>query len=149
MSSFEANLIDSSNEEELRFNYSASLRIFGNDLDFDLINNTFNIQPTHMHKKGEYYKLNSKNVREPFDNDMWLFSATVSEEKCFDEHIQSLWNVFKTHKEFLLKLKEKYTVDLFCGYRSNCDNTGFEISPESLEIFIELKIPFGVSIIIC
>jgi hypothetical protein len=39
-------------------------------------------------------------------------------------------------------------VDVFLGYRSNCDHAGVEVPHESLEMFIELRIPFGVSIII-
>ncbi len=149
MNFFENTLIDSPRDKELYFNYSASLRIFGKNLNFELINNTLNILPTYMHKQGDYYNLNGRNIGVPFDNDMWSYSAAISEEKCLDEHIQSLWKILKKHKEFLLNLKEKYTVDIFCGYRTNCDHAGLEISPESLEVFIELNIPFGVSIIVC
>lgn len=133
-------------EEELYFNYSTTLRIFGKNLDLELINNTMNIQPTHCHRQGEYHRKNKTGT--PYPTDMWSYHAPVPDDEHLDVHIQSLWVTFKPFKEFLLSLKEKYTVDIFCGYRSNCDNAGFEVSPKSLEVFIELDIPFGVSVII-
>ena len=51
-------------------------------------------------------------------------------------------------KDYLLRLKERFTVDVFSGYRSNCETAGFEVSYQSLEMFIQLEIPFGVSVIV-
>jgi hypothetical protein len=34
------------------------------------------------------------------------------------------------------------------GYRSNCDYAGFEVPHESLTMFLELQVPFEVSIIV-
>jgi len=48
----------------------------------------------------------------------------------------------------LLELKKSLTVDVFLGYRSSCDHAGIEVPHTSLEMFTELEIPFGVSIII-
>lgn len=39
-------------------------------------------------------------------------------------------------------------MDVFCGYRSSSGTAGFEVSPKSLEMFVELDIPFGVSVIV-
>jgi hypothetical protein len=47
-----------------------------------------------------------------------------------------------------MQLKQSATVDVFCGYRSNCDHAGIEVPWQSLEIFREVQIPFGVSIIV-
>ena len=59
-----------------------------------------------------------------------------------------LWNTLRPHKAYLLALKERLKVDVFLDYCSNCDHAGVEVSPESLEMFTELQIPFGLSIII-
>jgi hypothetical protein len=37
---------------------------------------------------------------------------------------------------------------VFLGYRSDCDTAGVEVPYTSLEIFIELEVPFGLSIIV-
>jgi hypothetical protein len=39
-------------------------------------------------------------------------------------------------------------VDVFCGYRSNCNSAGFEVDHQALVILMELEVPFGVSVII-
>ena len=78
-----------------------------------------------------------------------MYEVQVHKKNDLDKHIQSLWAIIKPHKEFLLSLKEKHIVDVFCGYSSNCDHAGFEVSPRSLEMFIELDIPFGISVLVC
>lgn len=133
---------------EIYFCYKATLRICGKDLDFQNITNILGIEPTHAHKVGDYRKWKGKKVGKPLDEDMWSYTAQIPENNKLDEHIQHLWTIFKPHKESLLHLKEIYSVDIFCGYRSNCDHAGFEVLSESLEIFSELKIPFAVSVII-
>ena len=44
--------------------------------------------------------------------------------------------------------KKNLTVDVFLGYQSNCDHAGVEVPYQSLEIFRELRVPFGLSIIV-
>jgi hypothetical protein len=78
---------------------------------------------------------------------MWSYTAPVPEDRPLDVHIQTLWNHIKSNTDYLLQLKDRLTVDVFCGYRSNCGSAGFEVSHESLEMFIRLEIPLGVSVI--
>lgn len=79
---------------------------------------------------------------------MWRYEVPISKEESLDVHIQTLWNKIKLFKRYLLKLKESVKVDVFLGYRSNSGTAGFMISPESLEMFVELDIPFEVSVIV-
>ncbi|HET8670620.1 MAG TPA: DUF4279 domain-containing protein, partial [Candidatus Saccharimonadales bacterium] len=83
-----------------------------------------------------------------YEFDMWAYTSPVPEDRPLDIHIETLWNHIRLKKDYLVKLKERFTVDVFCGYRSNSATAGFEVSPKSLGMFIELDIPFGVSIII-
>jgi len=137
---------DEYQEDEIYFCYSATLRIFGDDIgDFKEISDELGLEPSHTHKKGEP---RSKKIPTPWNFDMWMYESPVPEDRPLDEHIQMLWNTIKTHKDFLISLKEKFTVDVFCGYRSNSGTAGFKVSPSSLEMFIELDIPFGVSVIV-
>lgn len=132
-------------DETVYFGYSATLRIYGTIPDQDFITKTLGLTPTHTHKRGEP-KRKSKSV--VWEHDMWSFVAQVPEDRPLDIHINKLWEKLKPHKDFIIKLKENATVDIFCGYKSNSIAAGFEISPKSLEMFIELGIPFGISIII-
>ncbi len=52
------------------------------------------------------------------------------------------------HVAYLKELKRRLTVDVFCGYRSNCVTAGFEVDHRALVIFTELEVPFGVSVVI-
>jgi hypothetical protein len=79
---------------------------------------------------------------------MWSFTPSLPETEPLERHIEALWQVVRPELEYLKFLKERFKIDVFCGYRSNCDMAGFEVSHECLEMFIALEIPFGVSVII-
>ena len=131
-------------DEETYFAYCASLRIFGVLGDLEDITRRLGVAPTNSHRRGERRRPNSP----PHQHDMWAYQAPVPEAEPLDVHIDRLWQTFREHKTYLLELKKTVTVDVFLGYRSNCDHAGLEVPCTSLEMFIELQIPFGVSIII-
>ncbi len=79
---------------------------------------------------------------------MWSYDAPVAEDRPLDIHIRTLWSHIRGHKDFLMRLKDHCTVDVFCGYRSNSGTAGFEVSAKSLEMFVALDIPFGVSVVV-
>lgn len=135
---------DANSDDQPYFHFSATLRIFGRIADFDEISAMLGLQPTHAHHRGD-----RKGPRSPaYKHDMWAYEVPVAEERPLDVHIQTLWSQIKAHKAYLLRLKDRCSVDVFCGYRSSSGTAGFEVSPKSLEIFVELDIPFGVSVIV-
>ena len=131
-------------EEEPYFNHSATLRIGGDIPDLNAISAELGLVPTHVHKKGERRAPNSV----PYRQDMWSYSPGLKESEPLYKHVDALWRVLKPHKAYLRRLKKSLTVDVFIGYRSNSDTAGIEVPHTSLEMFIELEIPFGISIII-
>jgi hypothetical protein len=130
--------------EETFFRYSASLRIFGNILSIDELSRRLGVSPTHTHRRGDRRGPDST----PYEHDMWRYVAPVPRSEPLHVHIDKLWSVFKSRKHDLLQLKNELTVDVFLGYRSNSDNAGVEVPSRSLEMFIELQVPFGLSIIV-
>jgi hypothetical protein len=131
-------------DEEEYFAYSATLRIFGEITDLAEISSRLGLQPTDTHRKGE-----KKGPRSPgFRHDMWAYSPPLDKSEPLENHIDALWKTLKPHKQYLIGLKKSVTVDVFLGYRSNCDHAGIEVPHKSLEMFTELEIPFGISIII-
>jgi Domain of unknown function (DUF4279) len=133
-----------SDEQSYYFHYSATLRIYGQISDLDELTSTLRVSPTNSHKRGD-----RQGPRSPaFMHDMWSYTAPVPEDRPLDVHLRTLWSHIKAHREFLMYLKGRLTVDVFCGYRSNCGTAGFEVSHHSLEMFMQLEIPFGVSIIV-
>ncbi len=131
-------------EEESYFEYSATLRIFGDIPDLNEITNRLGFEPTDFHLKGNKIGASSP----PFKHDMWSYSVPLPENQPLENHIDALWNKIKHNKEYLLELKANHSVDVFLGYRSNHDHAGIEVPYTSLEMFTELEIPFGLSIII-
>lgn len=128
-------------EEPLYFAYRATLRIFGTIPDLDELTRSLGIAPTHSHRREDRHPI-------PYRHDKWNYMAPVYESEPLHMHIDSLWNVFRERKEYLLQIKERLTVDVFLGYRSNCDHAGVEVPYRSLAMFSELEVPFGLSIIV-
>jgi hypothetical protein len=131
-------------KEEDEFAYSATLRIFGESLDFDEINLRLGLVPTSTHRKGERKGPKSP----PYKHDMWSYSPNLEEVRPLEEHINALWNDIRRAKDYLLALKKMVNVDVFLGYRTNVDTAGIEVPYTCLEMFTELEIPFGISIIV-
>jgi len=131
-------------DEEIYFVYSASLRIFGDIPDLDEITKSLGVIPSSSHRKGDRQGPNSK----PYKHDMWCYTAPVKGNEALTVHIDALWNTFRARKQYLLQLKRGLTVDVFLGYRSNCDHAGVEVPHQSLQMFSELQVPFGLSIIV-
>lgn len=124
--------------------FSATLRIHGDDLPFEEISRQLGVQPTHLHRKG-----GRRRPRSPaYGDDAWHFQPALPETETLDRHIEALWHVVRPHVDYLKALKQRYSVDVFCGYRSNCDHAGFSLSHECLELFTALEVPFGVSVIV-
>ena len=131
-------------EQSIYFNYSVTLRIFGEIGNLNSISEMLNLQPTLSYLKGE--KKNSKSPS--YNQDMWQYQPPLKETEPLENHIEALWLSVKEKKDYLLELKKTLNVDIFIGYRSNCDHAGIQIPHHCLEIFTELKIPFGISIVI-
>ena len=131
-------------DEEIYFAYSATLRIFGDIADLDEITTRLGFKPTNTHRKGDKRSPSAT----PYPHDMWSYQPTVNEDEPLEKHIEALWSQLKPHKDYLMGLKQELSVDIFLGYRSNCDHAGIDIPYTALTMFVELEIPFGISIII-
>ncbi len=131
-------------EDEPEFLYSASLRIHGQDMDFNEISERLALSPTSTHRKGE-----KRGPRSPaYRDDAWFYQSQIDPVRPLEEHILALWDVLKAHTDYLKSLKRRYKVDVFCGYRSNCQTAGIEVDYRCLELFTTLEIPFDLSIIV-
>jgi hypothetical protein len=131
-------------DEENYFCFTASLRIHGDSVPFEEISQRLGVQPTCIHRKGE-----RRGARSPaYRDDGWFYRPPLPETEPLEAHIDALWQVVRPAVDFLKALKERFRVDIFCGYRSNCDHAGFQVSHKCLEMFTALEVPFGVSVIV-
>jgi hypothetical protein len=131
-------------DEPNYFHFSAALRFHGEGVPFEEIGEQLGVQPTYSHRKGERRSLQSPTFRD----DAWHFQPPLAETEPLERHIEGLWEVVKPSLDYLKSLKRRFKVDVFCGYRSNCDHAGFEVSHQCLELFTALEVPFGVSVIV-
>src|SRR5262245_53865174 len=131
-------------DEANYFRFSATLRIHGDDVPFEEITGRLGVEPTDLHRRGECRGPGSPVWRD----DAWHFEPALPETEPLERHIEALWQVVGPHIEYLKGLKQRFKVDVFCGYRSNCDTAGFQVSHKCLELFLALEVPFGVSVIV-
>ncbi len=131
-------------DEATYFSFSATLRIHGDGVPFEEISQRLGVQPTNLHRKGE-----RRGPRSPvYRDDAWQFQPSLPETDPLERHIEALWQVVRPAVDYLKALKQRFKVDVFCGYRSNCDMAGFEVSHKCLELFMALEVPFGVSVVV-
>jgi hypothetical protein len=131
-------------DEANYFYFSATLRIHGDEVPFAEIGERLGVEPSHLHRKGEPRGSNSPGYRD----DAWHFQPSLPETEPLERHIEALWQVVRPELDYVKGLKERFKVDVFCGYRSNCDHAGFQVSHKCLELFTALEVPFGVSVIV-
>lgn len=131
-------------DSEPYFAHSATLRVFGERVEPEEITAGLGIDPTYCHRKGDRRSLTAP----PWEHGMWSYSPSLLEDRPLGEHIDALWARIKPRKSYLFALKAVATVDVFLGYRSNSDTAGIEVPHHSLDLFVELQIPLGLSIII-
>jgi hypothetical protein len=118
-------------DEDTYFAYQATLRIFGDITNMNEISTRLGLRPTESHRKGERRHRSSAGYR----HDMWSYRAPVEESEPLHKHIDELWRILRPRRQYLLRLKKSVMVDVFLGYRTNCDTAGIEVPHTSLEMF--------------
>lgn len=135
---------DLGNIGDTEIRVSATLRIFGNIDNLSEITDTLNLNPTHVHRKGDVRSA----LAAPYEADMWSLDAPLPREEPLEKHLLWLKEKLTPHKDYIRKLSQSYTVDVFCGYRTDSDQGGFDLSPEVLSLFSDLGIRMCVSVIV-
>ena len=102
------------------------------------------LSATHQHEHGE-----PNLFGESWPNDLWALESPLPPGAPLSDHLDWLWAQVQPHQEYLRALADEddINVDLFCGYRSDCAECGFEVQPEALEIVQTLDIPLEVSVV--
>ena len=136
--------ITTEEQDPIYFAYSATLRIHGKNLDLDGITRIIGVQPTHIHRYGDQIEW----LDTTYEDDAWHLESGLDDSTHLSEHLRIIWARIQPSTEFIRELKKRYSVSVFCGYRSDCDNAGLELPYDALKIFTELEVPFGLSVII-
>jgi len=135
----------SSTDRPPRFGFSATLRVMCAADRHDEIEQETGLVATHQHARGE-----EGLFGRPWPDDLWALESPYPRGAALDEHLRWIWNEVRPHQAYFraLAAEEGTDVDLFCGYRTDCAECGFEVCPEALEITQALDIPLEVSILL-
>ena len=150
-------LTDDEPDEPIYTAFSATLRITGCNpsyqpyaapdhalvrLDIAEIESRLGVEATTCFRHGEIRHGRARRF------DAWHYKAHLEEDEPLGDHIDALWTAISPGRDYLRALKKTVLVDVFLGYRSNSDFAGIQIPHTSLQMFTELEIPFGISIIV-
>jgi hypothetical protein len=133
------------NGEEPYFSFSAALRIMGAGEMHDELTCELG-EPSTMTRHGS--PLKSNPVRKAL-KDLWMLESPLPESSSISDHLRWLNNQLLGHYDYIRNLVKKgVQVDIFCGYRSDCDHAGFAIEPEAARLVADLGVKMEISIII-
>jgi len=122
--------------------FSASLRIFGSNLDFDLISHRLEIQPTETHRAGD----RGASSRE-YEEDFWCLESPLSRLKPLNDHVLWLRGMLQNRRAFLNTVKENANVRSFCSVNTDGAHCSFDLTVDALRFFSELELNIELSTI--
>lgn len=131
-------------EETARFGFSATLRVMCAAERHDEIERRTGLTATHQHQHGEPGLLGR-----PWPKDLWALDAPLPRGAPLSDHLDWLWAQVRPHQDYFraLAAEEGVDVDVFCGYRSDCAECGFEVRPGALTLVRALDVPLEVSVV--
>lgn len=133
-------------DTEVYFACSASLRVMDAPERHSEIEEVTGLKPSHVHVKGE---IAHKKSGRRWKSDIWLLKSPLGETVELSDHLNWLWQQVQPHQKYFQSLiKSDVKVDIFCGYRSNCDHCGFGIDPDAFNIAQKLGVRLEFSVII-
>ncbi len=110
------------------------------------ITSILGVEPDVCHKVGDMV---DPITKKPWENNIWSIKSPLPETRHLDFHLKWLSKIALPHEAFIRGLiKDGADVDVFCGYRSDCDLCGFDVKPKGLELFVRLGVRMSVSVII-
>jgi hypothetical protein len=125
-----------------KFTAGADFRIYGTGVDFAAISLELGISPSHLHRKGEHDPGNRL-----YRYDMWSLASPLGDDKDLGVHLNWLANRLLSRSAFILSLKEKFNVDIYCWKDCNTEQASLVLSASVLRIFTELNLDLEVGLL--
>jgi len=120
----------------------ASIRIFGEGLDFEAVSRGIGFPPSGSHRKGD-----RDLIGRAFDKDMWRLDSPLSPTEPLDAHLKVLRTMLSPRNDFLRSIKEFYEVSSYVGLTITGNAGQFSVSAESLRLWVELAISMELGIV--
>jgi Domain of unknown function (DUF4279) len=110
---------------------TATLRVFGDDLEPESVTRLLGTEPTDQYRKGET-RTTSGGRQYTRKYGMWRLGCEDCAPEALDEQIAEILNGLTDDLLVWQSVTSKYTVDIFCGVFMNESNEGFCLSPITL-----------------
>jgi hypothetical protein len=120
----------------------AVLRIFGEHLDFAAVTQAIGQSPSETRRNGDL-----RPTGKPVLRDVWMLEAPLSKGEALGLHILWLKNALASAHEFLRAWTHKGEVSIYCGITSDVNSYLLVLSPEVLDLFVELGDSLELSLI--
>jgi hypothetical protein len=110
---------------------SLCLRIYGDDLDPDVVTGMLGATPTNACRKGEITK--RKQSERVEKQGRWLLSLEHEADAVPEEKINRLLDRLTNDLPIWQELTSRYRVDLHCGLQLEIWNRGLTLSPRTMQ----------------
>ena len=120
---------------------TASLRVFGDDLDPDAISRALGHEPTQSYRRGDL--ISPGRRPEERKCGMWLLAVPDAEPEAFEEQIEALLSKLTDDLKVWRNLTEHWQVDLYCGFFMDTSNQGFTLSTRTMSLVTARGIEIG------
>jgi hypothetical protein len=125
---------------------SASLRLFGDDLDPAELTNLLAGQPTYAVRKGDYHTHPPNQPPRVALKGLWRLSSGNGKGDQLDHQIASILNTLTSDLGIWADLVRRFKVDMFCGVWLDEENQGLGLTPTTQQMLGERGIKLGLDI---
>jgi len=123
---------------------TASLRVFGDNLDPDAISRALGHPPTQSYRIEDL--ISPERRPEKRKCGMWLLAVPDADPEDFQEQVDALLSKLTEDLNIWLQLTEQYQVDLYCGFFMETTNQGFTLSTRSMSVLVARGIKIGFDV---
>ena len=124
--------------------FTATLRVFGDDLDPDEVTRALGVPPTASHRKGELHEP-APGRAYPRKHGSWRL-ASARDAPSLEAAVAGLLDILTPDLARWRDLTSRFTVDVFCGVFLRESNRGFELSPALARALADRHLTIGIDI---
>jgi hypothetical protein len=124
----------------------AALRIAGDDLDPAEISQALGCEPSSAHCKGDKVTSPTSGVTGTRKTGLWCLEAPDREPENLDAQVAELLGRLSQSIETWQRIRDRYSIDLYCGFFMRERNEGLEISASSLAALAERGIALSLEL---
>jgi len=125
---------------------TASLRIIGEALKPEDISELLGCAPTYAHIKGHEWQGKKAGKAYIKDFGLWALNANDCEPENLDQQVDWLLSKLTPDLNIWLSIRERYRIDLYCGFFMGESNEGMSVSPKTLLALGARGIELGLDI---